>query len=1264
MHSLQKFCVRTFCLVAILLLAVLPMIQNKQTTRAGTISSAAISVASSTESASTTYTITFTPATAATEQSSVSLGFQSPPDTKFGINNAAVATGSSAVFTGIGFLDTQYGGISVNASSLPAEVLTLKLSGITNPSKAGKYSVWIETRSGFSSLDSGSASVTIGTIGVQGTVSLPGNAGNAQYVYVEAQDSTDFGIRFGSSTDENGEYGIGGLTSGKSYTIQVFLSGDPNSNTTGYASPEPATITYAGTPITQNFTLAQATKSVSGTMVRSTSVAVANGRVAAMRMDGPGFVNTTTNSAGEYSMTMTGGKWEIRPDTWVGPGQVAPDYTFSGPGNQIKFVKDSSVETKTGVNFTVIIANSIITGTVSPVPSGGMAGIGIHNRGGFGTGTQLQSNGTFSARVPAGVYEIELFTDMRQNSGDKYMMPSMDPVSVGSNETKNVGTITLVKMDKTITATVKESVGSQGLPNMMVGCFRPRGGGFSMGMTDSNGSASIPVTAGEWGCMANGGMGGPKGGEGEGGGPGGPGGPAAFLRQMNFIQTAQAAETQQESTYVIMGGPQFVKITDTATIAFSAVIADKTISVIVADPDGNPVQEFGFIEAEPTGSTDGNFGKGGGLGAPIDPNMPGMASIKVPAGVYDLRMMTPPGSDYSSGDPVSVDVTAGNATATIRLLLNDSTISGTLKDEDGVTVTGVMAFVSATNSKGGFIPGDTNSSTGAYSMRVPSAGGALNLGYFVDPDSGYFQQPFTDATVTPVANATATKNIVMKKATATVNVTVKDPDGNAVANAFVEADNRKAEKITKMDHFFNFGNKTDADGKVTLRFPADTFKFKAFLSPETLRANKWMPPKSVEYTLAKNSTTDVTLTFQSANVVLSGTVSKSDGTAVSEAFITAYSNNGESIEVPTGTDGKYSVNITSGEWHIVAEKDETTTSSAQVTPLISNDVAIDTSASTTITSNLTVTAGDALSTPLTSTFDSDNSKAIRFTDGALNGTVISIPQDALDSDGTGDNVTITAQSTVEVPRQLLDKPLGGAGVDITAQTSQGQSVTSANSTVAITIPVERQDMENAGLTLSDFGTKATMSYYDEENGKWAPVEGSVTAIEKDFNEDGDTTDATDQILVTGQTSHFTTFAVTAATDTIAPSAPTGITATAGAEKVTLSWTNPTDADFTGIKIYRSTTSGTVGDLVTTIASTTTASYENTGLTGGTKYYFVVRSYDSSGNISINTAQVNATPTASTALPATGANMKNFIWMLLLIIPLIGLGIKNRKLRLS
>ncbi|NCO44183.1 hypothetical protein GW889_01480 [Candidatus Berkelbacteria bacterium] len=139
-----------------------------------------------------------------------------------------------------------------------------------------------------------------------------------------------------------------------------------------------------------------------------------------------------------------------------------------------------------------------------------------------------------------------------------------------------------------------------------------------------------------------------------------------------------------------------------------------------------------------------------------------------------------------------------------------------------------------------------------------------------------------------------------------------------------------------------------------------------------------------------------------------------------------------------------------------------------------------------------------------------------------------------------------------------------------------------------------------------------MSYYDEENGKWTPLEGSVTAVES-----GDT------ILVTGQSSHFTSFAVTAATDTTPPTTPTSQSATdvKTGGKVTVAWTNPTDSDFSKIRIYRSTTEGSVGDALTTISSTTTTSYDDTSLTNGTKYYYVVRALDTSGNESTNTTQV-------------------------------------------
>ena len=97
-----------------------------------------------------------------------------------------------------------------------------------------------------------------------------------------------------------------------------------------------------------------------------------------------------------------------------------------------------------------------------------------------------------------------------------------------------------------------------------------------------------------------------------------------------------------------------------------------------------------------------------------------------------------------------------------------------------------------------------------------------------------------------------------------------------------------------------------------------------------------------------------------------------------------------------------------------------------------------------------------------------------------------------------------------------------------------------------------------------------------------------------------------------------------------PPAPSGISATAGAGKVDLAWTNTLEADFASVKVYRSTTEGTLGTAIATGITATT--YSDTAVTAGTTYYYTVRSVDNGGNESTNTAQVSATPTAVGTTP--------------------------------
>jgi fibronectin type 3 domain-containing protein len=100
-----------------------------------------------------------------------------------------------------------------------------------------------------------------------------------------------------------------------------------------------------------------------------------------------------------------------------------------------------------------------------------------------------------------------------------------------------------------------------------------------------------------------------------------------------------------------------------------------------------------------------------------------------------------------------------------------------------------------------------------------------------------------------------------------------------------------------------------------------------------------------------------------------------------------------------------------------------------------------------------------------------------------------------------------------------------------------------------------------------------------------------------------------------------------------PPTPSNLQATVGNAQVSLSWSASADANSYNVK--RSTTSGGPYTKVSSPAST---SYTDSGLTNGTKYFYVVSAVNSAGE-SANSTAVNATPTAPAAPPATPSNLQ-------------------------
>ncbi len=98
-------------------------------------------------------------------------------------------------------------------------------------------------------------------------------------------------------------------------------------------------------------------------------------------------------------------------------------------------------------------------------------------------------------------------------------------------------------------------------------------------------------------------------------------------------------------------------------------------------------------------------------------------------------------------------------------------------------------------------------------------------------------------------------------------------------------------------------------------------------------------------------------------------------------------------------------------------------------------------------------------------------------------------------------------------------------------------------------------------------------------------------------------------------------------DTIAPNAPTGLTATPGNGAVSLDWADNTETDFSSYTVYRSVNSGAGFAPVAT--QLTDSAYVDATVTNGTTYYYHITALDAF-NESAPSAEQSATPTASGA----------------------------------
>jgi len=206
---------------------------------------------------------------------------------------------------------------------------------------------------------------------------------------------------------------------------------------------------------------------------------------------------------------------------------------------------------------------------------------------------------------------------------------------------------------------------------------------------------------------------------------------------------------------------------------------------------------------------------------------------------------------------------------------------------------------------------------------------------------------------------------------------------------------------------------------------------------------------------------------------------------------------------------------------------------------------------------------------------------------------------AVPSAPTGLTATAASSSSINLSWTAVTPPANCTITSYTVyrSTTSGFTPSSSNQVGTVT----------SGTTFSDTGLTASTTYYYK-----------VEAVDADGSS-----------AASAQASATTS---AGASCTAVPSAPTGLTATAGSSSViNLNWTAvtpPANCTISSYTVYRSTTSGftpSSSNQVGTVTSGTT--FSNTGLTASTTYYYKVEAVDADGS-SAASAQTSATTSAA------------------------------------
>ena len=730
-------------------------------------------------------------------------------------------------------------------------------------------------------------------------------------------------------TSSGGYWAIGGLAPG-SYQLAL----EPPWWEGGLLPPEPMPFSVPPQQDLGTIYFQSSNKIVNGIVETNTSQPVVGALIDAHRLDRAGRAHAISGAGGAYSIHLSTGLWTLTVEPVSGTTPANWLYLF-GP-QLVHFQHDTSDETKT-VGFRVITADSSVVGTVQ-MPDGGVppftVTVGIHTDAGIGRSQVIDpDNGSFDISVPHGAYKVAIRADDPEYTG-----PPVDPIRVLANSTHDLGALTLLERNATISGMV--TGGGAPVGAMPVVAWRLNAPGWARTGTGPDGRYVLPVVEGTW-----------------------------------LVKPAP----EPDQPWLYTGNPEEVEVPDSGTatgVNFRLMATNAQVVGTLVDELGTPLADVeGWVQAV---SVDDPAIQNG---APLED---GTFTVLVPAGWYRVSLKLPAGVPWLA--PPAQQATAGSgemSEVVFVLRAKDAAIAGALWDPRAEqVVTGAQASVMAF-SEGSWVRTAVFPGNGTFRLGV--AAGIWALGYRVDPASDYVTLRHHQSY--PVASGqTVLSPLPVAGRDALMAGIVRDPSGAPLPGANVVADG-----LGGALGDVSLRTTSGDDGRFHLRLPHGHYLVRATIAADT----NWIHPASLNVVVPEGgSVTDLELQFREPDATINGVVTLEglDAGEVERSGMVklwAYSSDDGYTKAEAEPGGNYTLDVISRTvWFVGAAYQEGTSywaAAAQV-DVPEGGAALD----------LELHGPHPLPAPVTVSFDASQEQYIELADG----TSIYIPAGAMPVSGT------------------------------------------------------------------------------------------------------------------------------------------------------------------------------------------------------------------------------------------------------------------------